>query len=227
MLELYHLLVACLFGNEKLSKTKLAKRRGFGLNEELFAQDLSLSALGLKLAYPIHQQFCTLFSGERKRRSLGLILDCLYYRELENLAKEMASVELLAKLTNQIQVNLVALSDEQTTDIDYSPISIGQFVDMFCRKYRRNAIKCSAANCFLETYIDSQALQESLCKKQIELFIVYGAQFCVFGSRNINSTLTALKSWLKNLHFDELAALWYQYAVKKVPVSEREALGLC
>jgi hypothetical protein len=226
ILELYHLLVSCLFGNEKLSKTKLAKCRGFGLNEEFFTHELKLSALGLKLAFPFFQQFCAYFSGERRRQSLGLIFSCLYYTELQSLGNEAASTELLTKVSNLLHSNLMALSDERSTEMEYLAVSLKQFADMYCRKFRRNLLKCNAARIFLEAYTNSQQLQETLCEKNISLFIAHSAQFCTFGTRNMNSAITSLKLWLKTIHFEELAAMWHQYAVKKATLSERDTVGI-
>jgi hypothetical protein len=226
LLELYHLMVSCLFGNERLSKAKLEKTRGFGLNEEFFSQDLSLSALGLKLAFPFSLQFCNHFSGEKRKQSLGFIFACLYYWELQNLSTEGRSTDLVSKLIGLVQSNLATLSEERNTQIEYSSVSLKQYVDLYCRKYRRNNIKCSAAMIFFEVYTRSQELQEALTVTQNELCIASSGNFCMFASRNINGALAALKLWLKKLHFEELTSLWFQYAIKKATLAERDTIGL-
>jgi hypothetical protein len=226
ILELYHQLVNCLYGKEKFSKSRLNKRRGFGLHEEYFSQGIALSSVGLKLTYPLLHQFCTYISGKQRRQSFTLILGCLYYKELISLPNEIASPEFVKRLSNMIQTNLISLSDERVLDIEYGAVSFKQFLDIYCRKYRRNLMKTTAAQVFYELYIDSKELQEELCNVNTELFLVHSSQFWMFQSRNMNSALTSLKQWLKLLHFEELSSLWYQYAIKKMAVSDKDHMGL-
>lgn len=226
ILELYHLLVTCLFGNEKLSKTSLAKHRGFGLNEELFSHELHFSALGLKLAFPYFQKFCSYFSGEKKRQSLSLVFSCIYFIEIQNLPDEVASSDLISRLTNLICSNILSISDEATDLEGYLPVSLAQFVNVYCRKFRRNQLKCVTAKILLEAYASSQHLQQALCDRNVVISISHGGQLCTFKSRNINSALTSLKTWLKDYTMDDFAMLWYQYAIKKVDIPETQVLGL-
>jgi hypothetical protein len=226
ILELYHQLISCLYGNEKCSKSQLTKRRGFGLHEEYFGTDVALSALGLKLSFQFLGKFCTFVAGSQRRQHFSLILACLYYHELSGLSEEVASIEFKNKISKLIQSELQGLSDERTLEPEYCAISLKQFLAVYCRKYRRNQLKIHAAQVFYEVYVDSKELQNELCHINTELYLVYGGQFYVFSSSNMNSALTAIKIWLKPMHFEELAIAWYQFAIKKVTVSENDQMGL-
>lgn len=226
ILELYHLLVSCLFGNEKLSKVSLTKRRGFGLNEELFCLDMNLSALGLKFAYPYYRKFCTYFAGEKKQQSLALIFSCLYYVELQNLPHEIASTDLVSKVANCVSENVAYLSEDREVSEEYMPVSMTQFIHMFCRKYRRNLFKCIAGKVVLEAYVSSANLQQVLCEQNVVISISHAGQNCVFKSRNLTSALTSLKQWFKKYSLEDFTNLWYRYTVEKTEVHEKDAIGL-
>jgi hypothetical protein len=226
ILELFHQLVNCLYGNERYSKSRLLKSRGFGLHEEFFTNEVALSVLGLKMAFRYLQQFTAFFSGEQKKQCFALILACLYYNELTNLPDEIISAEFITKNITLIQGKLKILSDDKAMDIEHQAISIKQFVDIYSRKYRRNLLKTHAVQVFYETYIDSRGLQEELCNANLVLYLVHAGQFLMFESKNLNSALTFIKQWLKVLQFEELATLWYQYAIKKMPVLDRDQTGL-
>lgn len=226
LLELYHQIVSCVYGNEKLSKLKLGKRRGYGLNAEMFTQDLQLSALGLKLAYPFLKNISFFVSGESKKELVSFIMSVLYFREVNSLAEEAMCSEVEKNITKLIMSHIGCLSDESAPEVEYGAVSLPYFVDVFSRKYRRNFLKSLAGRILGELWTESKNFQDALCLCGLILFISHGGKHFQFDSKNLNSTLNSLKKWLKGITGGELASLWYQYAIKKMEVSVNDEFAM-
>jgi hypothetical protein len=226
LLELYHQIVSCVYGNEKLSKVKLGKRRGYGLNAEMFTQELQLSALGLKLAYPFLKHISVFFAGAAKKECVSLIFACLYYKEVNTLQEEVICTEVQENMAGLVKSYAGCLSDGNTPGKEYGSVSLPYFINVFCRKYRRNEIKRIAAKIFKEIWIDSRGFQEKLCSHGLMLYISHNGQDFQFNSTCLNSTLASLKKWLRAVTGQELASMWYQYAIKKFALSENDEFAI-
>lgn len=226
LLELFHQIVSCVYGNEKLSRLKLIKRRGFGLNAEMFSNELNLSALGLKLSYPFLKNISAFFSGDVKKETVSFLVACLYFKEVTSLEEEAVSSDVMQNLIGLIKSHLGCLTDEESPEKNYNAVSLPYFVDIYERKYRRNLIKKLTAKVLLELWLSSRTFQESLCSGGLQLFISNNGKDFKFHAGDLNSTLLSLKQWLRTVSGQELASLWYQYVYKKVQISQKDEFAL-
>jgi hypothetical protein len=208
LLSFFKQYVNCLFGNEKLSKLRLMKRRGFGLFSEYFDDSLSLNAVGMAEVAPFVPHISSYIQGRKKQGLFLLSLTCLYVNEYMEHDSTFLSSTQKANLKDNLQEYFQKLSDSIEEDVMTEYVNIGKFLSIFQKKYRRYKLKLYTSQIISQLVLENCEFELFLAEMQICIKTNWNHKNYSYSTSKNISSFSALKKDLLCFEFHSFKEFW-------------------
>jgi hypothetical protein len=214
LLSYYKQYVNCLFGNERITKERLLKRRGLGLYLEYFDEQNQLNTLGLLHAQEFVINIKDYVAGHSKKKIFGLIALFLYYSELkanDTALSVVATSEIFAK---NAEKNLKHLDDSDLSELEGEGVTLHHFLGFYQKKHSRHFLKSSAAKIINEICLKNDKIEWELSSYSVKLSVQYRQKVYYYFSASLICSIISLKKALEKHDFGSFKEIWIAKVVK-------------
>jgi hypothetical protein len=209
LMSYYKQYVNCLFGNERLTRQRLLKRRGFGLFLEHFDENNNLNTLGLFHAKEFIISVKEYVMGRNKKEIFGLIAMFLYYSEVKSTDNALMMIEPVEFFSSHAEVYLKCLEDPELAGAEGEAVTFHHFLQFFHRKHCRHFLKSYAANIIDELCLKNEKIENDMASQNISLCVQYRQKIYCFYSGSLICSISNLKKALERHDFYSLKAIWH------------------
>lgn len=226
MMMLYKQYINCLYGNERLPKTKLVRSRGFGLPTEFFDENLNLNPYGLLQSQEMIKTMPIYILGKKKQAIFQFI--CLIIFLAGVFSSEVVALSETQLLSYQKQISILSafLNETLNEDEEFELIPFHDFLYYYKRKHRRYVLKYLAASIVSFYMSTAPSIESIFLHASIEVKIKFARKSFVYASSCFENSFMFLKSRLITYDFDSFKELW-QHTVVDKSLTDNEGEVLC
>lgn len=226
LMTLYKQYINCLYGNERLAKTRLVRSRGFGLPTEFFDDNLNLNPYGLLQSQEIIKTMPLYIQGKKKQVIFQFI--CLIIFLASVFSSEVVALNETQILSYQKQTSILTafLNEATKEDEEFELIPFHDFLYYYKRKHRRYVLKYLAAS-IVSFYMSTvPSIENVFLHASIEIKIKFARKLFVYSSSCFENSFMFLKMRLITYDFDCFKELWQRTVIEKRLI-EDEGEVLC